>query len=217
MFLTWPQVLTYSRSTFLSNQRSDFDDFHTIGKLFSKWHENVTFSGLWEGLYKPKIEFKFKISLYIDLYSWCRENRQIDNYNHQKKPPCSPSIVITLPFPCENVVEMTVGNPKPWGRRSPCRFFFWKKSGVFAFARANPTPTPQGPISQVSAQESADLRPRTTACGLPPGPSVMPTGLGFDFGNCALGRGCRVGFEELWRWRCGGCLTKKWSMSYRLF
>ena len=110
-----------------------------------------------------------------------------NNLNTTTKPKCSPSIVITLPFPCKNAVEMTVGNPKPWGRRSPCRFFFDKKGCVFALARANPTPTPQGPISQVSAQESADLRPRPTACGLHPGPSVMPTGLGLDFGNCALG------------------------------
>ena len=59
------------------------------------------------------------------------------------------------------------------GGGSAARFFFpekWGKTLFFRFGARKPTPPPQGPIFQVSAQASANQRPRTTACGLHPGP-----------------------------------------------
>ena len=93
--------------------------------------------------------------------------------NWPKNTKCLPSIVIALPFPWENAVEMTVGNPMPGGTRKRCSIFFWKMRETtlfFRFGARKPPPPAQGPIFQVSAQASANQRPRTTACGLHPGP-----------------------------------------------
>ena len=54
-----------------------------------------------------------------------KKKKNLKKIFHPQKTKCSPSIVITLPFPWENAVEMTVGNPIPWGRRKRWSIFFF--------------------------------------------------------------------------------------------
>ena len=59
------------------------------------------------------------------LYDWqCYfELMKLTKFFNQKNPR-SPSMVMTLPFLVEKMVDMTVGNPIPWGRRKRCSIFF---------------------------------------------------------------------------------------------
>jgi hypothetical protein len=89
---------------------------------------------------------------------------------------------------------MNVGNPIPWGRRKRWSIFFLKNErkyfifSLFSAQASTPSPGHNFPslrpgLGKSKAQNSG-LRP--------PGWSFeMPRGPGFDFENCALGRGCR--------------------------
>ena len=141
------------------------------------------------------------------------EKKNLKKNFHPQKTKCSPSIVITLPFPWENAVEMTVGNPIPWGRRKRWSIFFsenlTKMLNFFGFWRVSRHPHPRAQFSK------SPPRPRQIK-----GPELRPAASTLGLWNAS--------WPGLWLWKlcpgagvsavqqmCGGVsdgrwLTKKW-------
>ena len=102
------------------------------------------------------------------------EKKNLKKFFHPQKTKCSPSIVITLPFPWENAVEMTVGNPIPWGRRKRWSIFFsenlTKMLNFFGFWRVSRHPHPRAQFSKSPPRprqiKGPELRPAASTLGL---------------------------------------------------
>ena len=99
------------------------------------------------------------------------------------------------------------------GGGSAGRFFFrcLKETTLFfCFFLRKPTPPAQGPMFPSLRPGLGKSKAQNYGLRPPPGAFEMPRGLGFDFENCALGRGCRQCSRCVEGVSDGRWLTKKW-------